>query len=75
MSIDLFTYIYIFASKFLCIDKNYKCNQYRAQKKIEQQEILDIMEEEGILDAEEGRQADEVDKLTGASVCIHVSSD
>ena len=37
----------------------------RALKKKEQQEILSILEEEGVLDEEEGKQADEINKLTG----------
>lgn len=34
----------------------------------EQKEVLAIQEEEGILEAEEGKQADETEKLTGAPV-------
>ena len=37
----------------------------RERKKKDQQEIQSILEEEGVLDEEEGRQADEIDKLTG----------
>lgn len=37
----------------------------RQKKVVEQKEILSIMEDEGILDEEEGKQADEIEKLTG----------
>ena len=37
----------------------------RERKKQEQLEIQNILDEEGILDEEEGKQADEIDKLTG----------
>lgn len=37
----------------------------RDRKKQEQLEIQNILDEEGILDEEEGKQADEIDKLTG----------
>ena len=37
----------------------------RERKRKEQQEIQSILEEEGVLDEEEGRQADEINKLTG----------
>ena len=37
----------------------------RERKKKEQQEIQSILEEEGVLDEEEGKQADEINKLTG----------
>jgi NFACT protein C-terminal domain len=37
----------------------------RDRKKQEQLEIQAIMEEEGILDEEEGKQADDLEKLTG----------
>jgi NFACT protein C-terminal domain/Heterogeneous nuclear ribonucleoprotein Q acidic domain len=37
----------------------------RERKKKEQQEIQDMLEEEGVLDEEEGKQADEINKLTG----------
>jgi NFACT protein C-terminal domain/Heterogeneous nuclear ribonucleoprotein Q acidic domain len=40
----------------------------RERKKKEQQEIKDILEEEGVLDEEEGKQADEINKLTGKPV-------
>jgi hypothetical protein len=37
----------------------------RERKKLEQQEIQAILEDEGILDEMEGKQADELEKLTG----------
>jgi hypothetical protein len=40
----------------------------RERKKLEQMEIQAILEEEGVLDELEGKQADELEKLTGNPV-------
>lgn len=41
----------------------------RERKKADEQEVLTIMEDEGLVEEESGVNADDLDKLTGSSLC------
>jgi hypothetical protein len=40
----------------------------RERKKIDKQQVFEIIDQEGIMDEEEGKQADEIEKITGCPV-------